>query len=76
MIEPMAKRANGVAGRLPADVMEFFRKQGAKGGRIGGRLSWERLTPEQRSARAKRASQAAAAARRRKRRKSRKGAGA
>jgi hypothetical protein len=48
---------------LPDDVKEFFRKQGSKGGKLGGRLSWEKLTPEQRSARARKASLAAAKAR-------------
>jgi len=41
--------------KLPPEVLEFFRKQGAKGGRIGGKRSLETMTPEQRSARAKKA---------------------
>ena len=45
---------------LPAEVLEFFRKQGAKGGKIGGKRSLETMTPEERSARAKKASQRAA----------------
>jgi hypothetical protein len=49
--------------RLPSEVLEFFRKQGAKGGKIGGKRSLETMTPEQRVARAKRASAAAVAAR-------------
>jgi hypothetical protein len=53
--------------KLPPEVLEYFRKQGAKGGRIGGKIggkrSLETMTPEQRSARAKRASSAAVAAR-------------
>jgi hypothetical protein len=51
--------------RLPPDVLKFFKDQGAKGGRIGGRRSLETMTPAQRVARAKKASAAAAAARRR-----------
>jgi len=53
--------------RLPAEVLEYFRKQGAKGGKIGGKIggkrSLETMTPDQRVARAKRASAAAVAAR-------------
>jgi hypothetical protein len=49
--------------RLPPEVLEYFRKQGAKGGKIGGKRSLETMTPEERAARAKKASAAAAAAR-------------
>ena len=49
--------------RLPPEVLEFFRKQGAKGGKLGGKRSLETMTPEQRAARAKKASAAAAAVR-------------
>jgi hypothetical protein len=56
--------------KLPPEVLEFFRKQGAKGGKIGGKIggkrSLETMTPEERSARAKKASAAAVAARKRK----------
>jgi hypothetical protein len=51
--------------KLPSDVLAFFKEQGAKGGRIGGRRALETMTPAQRVARAKKASAAAAAARRR-----------
>ena len=51
--------------KLPPAVLEYFREQGAKGGRIGGRRSLETMTPAQRVARAKKASAAAAAARKR-----------
>ena len=44
-----------MAKRLPPDVREFFRKQGAKGGKIGGKRSLETMTPEQRSERARKA---------------------
>jgi hypothetical protein len=47
-------------------VLEFFRRQGAKGGRIGGKRSLETMTPEQRSERARKAV-AAREAKRRKR---------
>ena len=48
---------------LPVEWLAYFREVGAKGGKVGGAKSWAKLTPEQRSARAKHASQAAAAAR-------------
>ena len=66
-LECMAKRK---LRKLPPDVLEFFRRQGAKGGRIGGKIggkrSLETMTPEQRVARAKKAAAAAVAARRKK----------
>ena len=49
------------------EVLEFFRKQGAKGGKIGGKRSLETMTPEERTARAKKASDAAVAVRKAKR---------
>jgi hypothetical protein len=49
--------------RLPPEVLEFFRQQGAKGGKIGGKRSLETMTPIERSVRAKKASDAAAVAR-------------
>jgi hypothetical protein len=45
----MAKR------KLPADVLEYFRREGAKGGRIGGKRSLQTMTPAQRTARARKA---------------------
>ena len=56
--------------RLPPEVLEYFRKQGAKGGKIGGKRSLETMTPEDRAARAKKASAAAVAARKRKKKQS------
>jgi hypothetical protein len=41
--------------KLPPEVLEYFKKQGSKGGKLGGSKAWENLTPEQRSARAKHA---------------------
>jgi hypothetical protein len=52
--------------KLPASVLAYFREQGAKGGRIGGRRALVTMTREQRVARAKKASAAAVAARKRK----------
>jgi len=55
-------------GKLPPDVLEFFRKQGARGGKIGGKIggkrSLETMTPEQRVARAKKAAARSVAVRR------------
>jgi hypothetical protein len=53
-----------MAKKLPPEVLEFFRKQGKKGGKIGGKRSLETMTPAERSVRAKKASDAAVAARR------------
>ena len=46
--------------KLPSEVLKFFKEQGAKGGRIGGKRSLETMTAEQRAARATKASKAAA----------------
>ena len=35
--------------KLAADALEFFRKQGAKGGKLSGAARMAKLTPEQRS---------------------------
>jgi hypothetical protein len=55
-----------MAKKLPADVLEYFRKQGAKGGKIGGKMALKNMTAAERKARAKRAGQASGAARREK----------
>lgn len=41
--------------KLSPDVLDYFRKQGAKGGKIGGTLRAERMSPEQRSEAARKA---------------------
>jgi hypothetical protein len=45
--------------KLPPKVLEYFRKQGAKGGKIGGKIggkrSLETMTPQERSERARKA---------------------
>ena len=38
-----------VKGKLPPEVLEFFRKEGAKGGKIGGKRRLTTLTPKRRS---------------------------
>ena len=55
--------------KLPSEVLKFFKEQGARGGRIGGKRSLETMTAEQRAARAKKASKAAAVARKAKAKK-------
>jgi hypothetical protein len=35
--------------KMPPEVLEYFRKQGAKGGKLSGKARMEKLTPEQRS---------------------------
>lgn len=50
--------------KLPREVIEFFRKQGARGGKIGGKRSLETMTPKERTARAKKAAAASAKVRR------------
>ena len=34
---------------MPAEVLEYFRKQGAKGGKLSADARMKKLTPEQRS---------------------------
>ena len=58
--------------KLPSEILKFFKEQGAKGGRIGGKRSLETMTAEQRAARAKKASKAAAEARKAKGKKTKK----
>jgi hypothetical protein len=45
--------------KLPLEVLEYFRKQGAKGGKLGGSVGGKKaadsMTPEQRSERARKA---------------------
>ena len=55
--------------KFPPEVLEFFKEQGAKGGRIGGKRSLETMTAEQRVARARKASKAATAVRKAKAKK-------
>jgi hypothetical protein len=45
---------------LSEEALEFFRQQGARGGKIGGKRSLETMTREQRSERARKASKKAA----------------
>jgi hypothetical protein len=52
-----------MAKKLPPDVLEWFRQQGVKGGKAGGKRSLVTMTPAERIARATKASKAAAAAR-------------
>ena len=49
--------------KLSPEALEFFRAQGAAGGRIGGKKAAEGMTPEQRQERARKGGVAAAARR-------------
>jgi len=35
--------------KVPADVLKYFREQGRKGGKLGGKKRWEGKTAEERS---------------------------
>lgn len=35
--------------KMPAEMLEYFRKQGAKGGKLSAEARMRKLTPEQRS---------------------------
>jgi hypothetical protein len=61
------------AKKLPKDVMEFFRKAGRAGGKIGGPAAAEAMTPAERTARAKKAAAASAKVRKAKAKKRAKG---
>jgi hypothetical protein len=52
--------------KLPPEILEYFRKEGAKGGRIGGKKAAAAMTPEERSERARKAVAAREAKRKRK----------
>jgi hypothetical protein len=41
--------------KLSPEALEFFRRQGAKGGKIGGKKAAANMTQEQRSERARKA---------------------
>ena len=44
-----------MAKKLPDEVLDYFRKQGSKGGKLGGKVRASKLTPEERSAIARKA---------------------
>jgi len=44
--------------KLPAAIQEYFRQEGAKGGKIGGKKRLEKLTPARRTEIAKKAAAA------------------
>jgi hypothetical protein len=48
---------------IPDELLEFFRKHGAKGGKLSGEARMTKLTPEQRSEIARKAAAASAAVR-------------
>ncbi len=44
--------------KLPKEALEFFRKEGAKGGKVGGKKAAANMTTEQRKKRARKAAEA------------------
>jgi len=46
---PNPVKLSPVSKKLPADIAEYFRKEGAKGGKLSGPARMAKLTPEQRS---------------------------
>lgn len=62
--QPKPRREQGVAAPFPPEALAYFREQGAKGGKIGGRRSLETMTAAARRARAQKAGLAGVAARR------------
>ena len=58
-----------MAMKLPPDVLAQFREHGKKGGKIGGKKSWAKMTRAERSARAKKAGEASGKARKAKAKK-------
>jgi hypothetical protein len=59
-LNPVKIKEVKIKGLLSDEALEFFRKQGAKGGKKGGKRALETMTAEERSARATKASQKAA----------------
>jgi hypothetical protein len=60
-------------GELPEEVLEFFRQQGRKGGKLSSQARLEKMTAEQRQAVAKKAAAASARVRSEKAARKRKG---
>jgi hypothetical protein len=52
--------------KMPKAVLDFFRKQGSKGGRLSTKARMEKITPERRSEIARTAAAASAEVRRKK----------
>ncbi len=40
---------------LPTEVRQYFQEQGRQGGKVGGKLRWKDIPPEERTAHAKKA---------------------
>lgn len=59
IVEDMARK------KIPAEALEFFRKAGSRGGKIGTKARMKKLTPEQRTELARKAAAARWAKKRR-----------
>ena len=44
------KAVRDYAKEMPDEVREYFKRQGSKGGKLGGQARMEKLTPEERKA--------------------------
>ena len=55
--------------KLPEEVLDYFRAEGKRGGKMSGSARMEKMTPEQRTEVAKRAAAASVAVRAKKARK-------
>jgi len=51
---PKAKKHS----KLPKEVRDIFAMYGSEGGKVGGKLRWEGVTPEERTAIGKKAAEA------------------
>ena len=54
---PAKKKASEKQPKLPEDVRQIFAQYGSEGGKIGGKLRWEGVTAEERSAIGKKAAE-------------------
>ena len=57
---PKGVKLRGMKGELPAEVLEFFRQHGRKGGKLSSKARLAKMTAEQRKAVAKKAAAASA----------------
>ena len=51
----MARKAGRPVFKMTKEMLEYFRDVGRQGGKVGGKLRWAGVSPEERSAHAKKA---------------------